>query len=231
MNRLIIFGVFILQALWATHASAACDTPPAIGWPEGGVDPVVNRGQTYITINYHDQCSNDQLTTVAYKYNSIYGSYTEIKRDGAYSAGWRQATANGLSADKPYKFRVQTLGGDNVWRTTYGTFRTTCPPPSIGDSSQGREAVVSKGPTHIEIQYDDRCSADEYTQVMYKRSAESEWTLFKTDQPGSGWRTARIEGLIPEQRYIIKIVVKQQDGPSYYDSISEDTSPLTTPCE
>jgi hypothetical protein len=230
MNKVILFSVFMVQALWSMDLFAGCSNPPAIGWPEGGVEPIARRSQSFITINYHDQCSGDQRTTVEYNY--IYWFYKEIKRDGPNSGGWRQATASGLTPDTAYKFRVRTLGPDNVTRETYGTFRTLCDAPRIGDSAMGREAVVSKGVDYIEIQYDDRCSVEESTQVLYKRPEESAWTLAKTDPAGStGWRTARIEGLLPEQDYQFRVLAWQEGGITYNANLNEATLPLTAPCE
>lgn len=85
-----------------------------------------------------------------------------------------------------------------------------CPiAPRIGDPVSGIEAFPIVEHDRIAIQYDDRCSNEDYTLIIKRKQVESYWQVLKYDNGVHwGWRTIEHSNLEPETEYCYRVRTK-----------------------
>jgi GDSL-like Lipase/Acylhydrolase family len=252
--QLLLGATALCLALGGGRAEAACANPPAIGWPEGGIEALTAQTSTRLEIQYHDQCNNDKNTLVKVRRAGPGSFFTVIRRDGFNSGGWRKASQSGLTPDTAYEFEVTVLGSDDVLRKTNRTFSTlkdlACQqPPLIGrpvevaptrphNPFEPEPAPLPIGPvakiTHnsIEIEYNNQCPGARGTRVTISKATGGAITTVQEDGAGvGGWRTALARNLEPSTQYQLKVSALGTDGRSRISSHVFQTRPSPVPAK
>ena len=84
--------------------------------------------------------------------------------------------------------------------------------PTIGDAALGIKAFPSVTPERIVVQYDDRCTDEAYTKIVYRQGSIAPWQTLQLDRGAvDGWRLAVLTDFNPEEDVCFQVSAQLND--------------------